>query len=160
MIKSSEYDKQYQKQYYINNREKVLIRTKQWRQNNKEKMDEYEKQYYAKNKEKINIRCKQWQLDNPEKGVASRLKRSYGITIEQYNKMLIKQDFKCAICGKHQSELKRALHVDHDHEIDEIRGLLCQQCNAGLGFLKDDPKIIEGALNYINKINKPNPTSK
>jgi len=116
---------------------------------------EYEKQYYIKNKEKIKIRCKQWQLDNPEKGLASRLKRSYGITIEYYNKLFNKQEGKCAICGRHQSELKRTLSVDHDHETGEIRGLLCDRCNSGIGLLGDDPELIEKALKYINNINKP-----
>ena len=55
------------------------------------------------------------------------------LTIERYDELLLKQGNRCAICGTHQSELKIALAVDHDHETGEIRGLLCSRCNINLG---------------------------
>lgn len=57
------------------------------------------------------------------------LKSKYGITLDEYNKMLKNQKDSCAICKKHKSQFKRNLAVDHDHKTDEVRGLLCFYCN-------------------------------
>lgn len=65
------------------------------------------------------------------------LKCLYGLNITEYNRLFQQQNGCCAICGKHQSELKRKLDVDHDHRTNKIRGLVCNYCN----------KIIE---QYIN----------
>ena len=94
---------------------------------------------------------KQWALDNKEHVASYYLNRKFGITLEQYNELLTKQDFKCAICGSHISEFKKRLHVDHCHSTGEIRGLLCFCCNSLLGHAKDDIIILEQAINYLNK---------
>ena len=124
------------------------------------KQKEYAKQYYLKNKIKINKWRKGWRADN-RKGNKEKvseqirrynLKRVHGITLEEYNELFIKQEGRCAICGKHQSELKTSLHVDHNHETDEIRGLLCMQCNIILGWyeiLENDLELVEKVLKYI-----------
>ena len=160
--------KVYDKQYCIDNREKINERQKRYRKNNKSKMSKYNKQHYIKNKEYYKQYCKQWQLDNPEKvreyvrqwrlanpekvykiARRSQLKKGFNITLEQYDKILVKQNFKCAICNKHMSEFKRALAVDHDHETGKIRGLLCRNCNAILGYAGDNPKILLEAIDYL-----------
>jgi hypothetical protein len=71
--------------------------------------------------------------------------------MEQYNTLFIGQDGRCAICFLHQSELKKAFAVDHDHSTNEIRGLLCQNCNVGIGNLKDSVTLLENALSYLNQ---------
>jgi len=53
----------------------------------------------------------------------------YGITEQDYENLLKSQDFKCGVCEKHISKSKRSFGVDHDHETNEIRGLLCPRCN-------------------------------
>lgn len=83
------------------------------------------------------------------KAKSGALKYLYGITSEQYNQMFLQQEGCCAICGKHQSEFKRALCVDHNHETGEIRGLLCSKCNLGLGNFKDDSEILKKAIMYV-----------
>ncbi len=75
--------------------------------------------------------------------------RSYGITIEDYNKMFAEQEGKCGICGTHSME--EYLCVDHDHKTMEVRGLLCQPCNLGLGKLGDTIESVENALNYLRR---------
>lgn len=65
------------------------------------------------------------------------LKSKFGLTLEQYNIMFIKQKGCCAICGRHQSEFKKCLAVDHNHETEQIRGLLCVVCNTRLSFFED-----------------------
>ena len=73
--------------------------------------------------------------------------RKFGITLDEYNVMFAEQEGKCGICGKHS--LEQHLSVDHSHETNEIRGLLCQPCNLGLGKLGDNIEGIESALKYL-----------
>lgn len=63
------------------------------------------------------------------------LKKLYGVTLEQYDKMFVAQSGQCAICG--QSELGYRLCVDHNHKTGAVRGLLCHGCNLSLGHLED-----------------------
>lgn len=79
------------------------------------------------------------------------LKRNFGITIEDYNKLFERQQGKCAVCGKHQTEFKKRLAVDHCHKTKKVRGLLCNNCNIGIGFMKDDIENLKCAILYLNK---------
>jgi hypothetical protein len=79
-----------------------------------------------------------------------RLKR-YGITEDDYNLMFQKQQGCCAICNSHQSNFKRALAVDHCHETGKVRGLLCTNCNVGLGNFKDSLTSLSNAMVYLTK---------
>lgn len=76
------------------------------------------------------------------------VKRTYGITPERYAELLFLQNGVCAICKMIAKPGKR-LHVDHDHETGEIRGLLCVSCNAAIGHLRDDPLLLEAARLYL-----------
>ena len=75
------------------------------------------------------------------------------ITLEQYSQMLLQQRGYCKICGLHQSELNKALAVDHCHETGEIRGLLCSSCNLALSYLQDSSKTCEQAAKYLREYN-------
>jgi len=77
--------------------------------------------------------------------------RKYGITLEDYNIMFLKQEGKCAICGTHQRDLKGKLNMDHDHITDKVRGLLCRKCNWGLGQFNDRASLLEKAIIYLDK---------
>ncbi len=72
--------------------------------------------------------------ENPLVHMKSRLKNLYGITVEDYNLMFVKQQGCCGICGVHQSNFKKALAVDHNHVTGTVRGLLCICCNTKLGW--------------------------
>ena len=74
------------------------------------------------------------------------LLNEYGITEEEYNILLEKQRFGCAICGGCG---KRPLAVDHDHATGIIRGLLCDSCNIGLGNFQDSPNLLNLAIQYL-----------
>ena len=65
--------------------------------------------------------------------------------------LLVAQDYKCAICGVDASELSRELSVDHNHETDEVRGLLCSHCNIGLGNFRDDVDVMSKAIEYLGR---------
>lgn len=77
------------------------------------------------------------------------LKSAYGITDEQYVAMLEAQHGKCAICKGHQVEGRR-MCVDHCHKTGQIRGLLCDYCNRGLGFFRDSPDRLREAARYAD----------
>lgn len=72
----------------------------------------------------------------------------YGISPEQYLEMWEAQGGKCKICGKELPD-GEYLHVDHNKETGEIRGLLCGKCNKALGLMDDNPKNFEVAIRYI-----------
>ena len=78
----------------------------------------------------------------------------YGISTQDYNRMFEKQKGRCAICGGHQVDFSRALAVDHDHKTSKVRGLLCINCNNGLGFFKDSRGILIKAIQYLGKRKK------
>ena len=77
------------------------------------------------------------------------LKRKYGITSQDYDNMYSEQEGSCAICGIHQSELKNRFCVDHDHDTGQVRGLLCNNCNNGIGKLQDNYDTIYRAADYL-----------
>jgi len=81
----------------------------------------------------------------------NRLKKRYGISIDDYNDLYNQQNGCCAICGIHQSQLSSALGVDHCHTTKIIRGLLCHRCNLALGLVKNDIDILKKMINYLLK---------
>lgn len=74
--------------------------------------------------------------------------RVYGLTPEDYDALLAKQDRACAIC-REPCRTGDALVVDHDHDTGAVRGLLCRTCNLALGYLRDDPDLIAAAAAYL-----------
>lgn len=83
---------------------------------------------------------------------AVQRKFKYGLSPEDYQLILDKQEDRCAICGQKFGEHRHHKpHVDHDHMSGKVRGLLCFNCNSGIGHLKDDPALIQRALNYLKR---------
>lgn len=74
----------------------------------------------------------------------------YGIDEEFYNIIFEQQNFSCAICGtKNSGRSRYRFHVDHDHKTNKFRGLLCSNCNRGLGYFNDDINKLNQAAIYI-----------
>lgn len=71
----------------------------------------------------------------------------FGIGIAEYEQMLHEQNGKCAICGQEDEHFNLA--VDHCHSKGQVRGLLCSQCNRGLGLFKDSPDLLAKAAEYL-----------
>lgn len=86
----------------------------------------------------------------------SKLKREYGISLEEYDGMLSKQGGVCANngCMARKSRQGFRLNVDHDHKTGEVRGLLCSDCNLSLGMLGDDVGKIAGLISYLENWRK------
>lgn len=78
------------------------------------------------------------------------LLEKYDLTPEAYAALDQAQNFRCRICGRHKSETRHGvLDVDHDHDTKRIRGLLCNNCNQGLGQFKDNPTSLLRAIQYL-----------
>jgi hypothetical protein len=91
--------------------------------------------------------------ENPEWAAAVAHKgkmRKYGITPEDYARMLTEQGGVCDICGGTCGTGTR-LAVDHCHTVNKVRGLLCRTCNTAIGLLKEDPELFSRAVAYLNK---------
>jgi hypothetical protein len=117
-----------------------------------------------------------WAWNNPEQYAASALKaglkhrlKNYGSTLAAYQTLLKQQKGRCAICKSKKPGIQRrgrkqktktiypsirnkleVWNVDHCHSTKKIRGLLCHHCNAGLGYFKDNPKLLLAAAKYIS----------
>ena len=78
-----------------------------------------------------------------------RLRKNYDLSLEAYMVLFEKQEGLCAICRKPQAGRTKNLCVDHDHETGEVRGLLCNNCNRGLGLFGDDPQVLANAADYL-----------
>ena len=77
----------------------------------------------------------------------NNLVRKYGITVDEYERLFEEQGSKCAICGKESERISFA--VDHDHKSGRVRGILCENCNRGIGMFKDDTKLLRNAIIYL-----------
>lgn len=80
------------------------------------------------------------------------LLKRYGVSVEDYNRMLVVQDGKCAICRSESPGQKGVAFfiVDHDHTTGKVRGLLCAYCNKGIGRFKDSPDLLRQAACYLD----------
>lgn len=78
------------------------------------------------------------------------LRKKYNISLDEYEEMKRIQNDRCKICNRAEDEIPRGiLAVDHDHTTGEIRGLLCDLCNRGIGMLKEDIQILQNAIIYL-----------
>lgn len=96
------------------------------------------------------LRASEWNKKNPLKrrvnSHRNKMKTQYGITPEDLVRMTAEQGGKCLLC-----ELKRKLVVDHCHKTGKVRGLLCRQCNSGIGQLQESEIILRRAIEYVAK---------
>jgi len=90
---------------------------------------------------------------NPEYNKNQTLVRDFGITLDEYKKMLLEQNGVCAICGNPETATYKGrlthLCVDHNHKTLHLRGLLCADCNRGLGMFWEDIDVLEKAIKYL-----------
>ena len=107
------------------------------------------KEYVRKNRE-----------ENPEAQLIRNLRRSakrMGLDAEKviahYYSKLSEYDSHCEICGRHASLLNRRLDLDHNHNTNQLRGLLCTNCNQRIGLCWEDVRILKNTVEYINKYN-------
>jgi hypothetical protein len=121
-----------QKRWYQANRDKAIASVKRWQQENAEHLHEYRRGYRQRRRAE--------ERD-------AYLRRTFGISTDDYDRLLAAQGGGCAICGKRPGNI--SLHVDHDHETGAIRGLLCVGCNNALGQFRDSTELLARASDYV-----------
>jgi hypothetical protein len=141
--KAKEYYQQYGK------KPEYIARQKEWYLANRERISKLRKLRYEKNKEKERAYQKTRTKLYAEKQWEQGIRRNYGLDATAYNALLSKQGFCCAICKKQATSCKKRLSVDHCHATKVIRGLLCENCNRGIGHLKDSELIMLEAIAYL-----------
>jgi Recombination endonuclease VII len=113
-------------------------------------------EYYLSNKDKLNSRSREWLEKNREYKKEYQRNRNYlnehKITLEEAKLMLKNQNNRCAICEELIS-IGGVLgaHVDHNHITNEIRGILCHNCNNGLGHFRDNINTLLKAISFLKR---------
>ena len=128
-MKATEKQKEYFRQYYLKNREKKLKYVREYKLRNPDQYKKYLEKYASMQRK-------------------SYLKRTYNVTLEEYEKKLKQQNNCCAICNRHQSKFKRKLAIDHDHKTGKVRDLLCAGCNVDVSVVEDRLEVL---LKYLKK---------
>lgn len=122
----------------------------------------------SQNRDAVNARQREWRKANYDP-VKQRVRyeknrvyranadmvRKYGITLEDYNRMLEAQGGHCAICPRVPGT--KRLPVDHNHDTGAVRGILCDRCNRAIGLLGDSTDLLESALNYLRNSDEQPP---
>ncbi len=88
------------------------------------------------------IKLKKYRIDHRY----AVIKHKYGITRLEVDALLASQRFQCAIC---QNPIGLSSAFDHCHKSGKVRGILCRQCNSGLGMFRDDPIVLDSATRYL-----------
>lgn len=120
-------------------------------------------EWYVRNRERSIAAAQAWRRANPEQYEATQarhrtrrrseqraghLKRTFGLTLDEYDAMLARQEGRCAICRRFPAD-GTFLHVDHDHATGDVRGLLCVRCNNALGLFRDRSDVLLSAIEYL-----------
>lgn len=111
----------------------------------KEAKREYQRKYRRENRELV--------LENGRRSERRRKLKRYGLTEESYQQLLTKQGNVCGICGNDNNN-GRDWHVDHCHNSNKVRGILCHHCNLLLGNAKDDITTLHFAISYLERSRK------
>lgn len=145
------------KEAYKKHREKRLTYVAEYKKNNRDKINAWARNDRLINKEKYKEQYKLGYKKRPYTKRFGEILKKRGITFAQYNEILLKQGNKCAICQKHEtrkcsktSNILR-LCIDHCHKTNKVRGLLCSNCNSGIGKLGDSIEQLQSAINYLQE---------
>lgn len=141
-----------QKKYRQKHHEETRARGLKYYQKNREEVLARHIKYYQKHSEEMLARSRKYRQEHPEKIRDRELKRSYSLTLDDYNTLLAAQNGVCAVCSKPPSgngDNGKNLHVDHDHKTGKIRGLLCAKCNMAIGLFQESSVLLLSAAEYL-----------
>lgn len=107
---------------------------------------------------------REWYRNNPEKTRQMNIKAKFGIDSFVFKALLLNQENKCSICGNlfdfdSKKGSRTYPHIDHNHETGEIRGVLCGNCNIGIGNFKEDEGFLLNAIFYLKNYPQKNKNS-
>jgi hypothetical protein len=148
-----------QKSWTLRNIDKKRKKTKEYNDTPERKkyMKNYRKQEGFQEREK-GFKAT-YSKKNPNVERSGHLRRTFGISLQDFESMLEQQGGVCAICKEEETRIIRksgipkALSVDHCHTTGKIRGLLCFKCNSSIGKLKDSIELLQNAINYLKEHN-------
>lgn len=124
-----------------------------WKKANPEKLRAQSRRYYEKHRDQVRARSKARRVAHPANAALAQkkkdLRRLYGISFDEYERMLVSQEYRCAICRAHQDDC--TLCVDHHHDSGAVRGLLCSSCNSAIGLLHESVAACASAMDYLNR---------
>lgn len=106
----------------------------------------------ARYKANPDLYAKRQSTTTPEQRRANNLRRKFGLSVQDWDNLYASQQSLCAICSR-----ETPLVVDHCHSTGTVRGLLCNNCNAGLGFFEDNPEYLRLAALYLEDRCNPTP---
>lgn len=126
----------------------------------KEERREYMRWWRNINRDDYNKKRLEWAHTHAERRTkqsrSSHLMSKFGISLDEYDNLLLKQDYKCAICGKSLVKLsdvvgrvRTNLCVDHNHATGKVRGLLCSSCNFVIGHSFENTEILSKTISYL-----------
>ena len=127
---------EHNRQYRQTHKKEIAITTALYRQLNKEKIVEYARAH-------------------KENRADYHLQRNHGLSMGQVREMFSSQRGKCLVCEKQMNMEGRnsgRAHVDHNHQTGKNRGLICDNCNRGLGFFHDNIRSLKNAIIYLGKM--------
>jgi hypothetical protein len=152
-ILTVEQRRQRDREWYAQNRDKILAQKARYRKEHRDRLLECQKKRRDANPEPFRRRSREYHhAHRQERLLAMRewkRKKVYGLSPELFEEMFQKQGYSCAICKKNISNSTRNQHVDHDHATGKVRGILCSCCNVGIGQFEDDIRRMELAISYI-----------
>ena len=177
MTQTKEEIKQYRREWYERNRSHALTYAKQYRLDHPDETRENNKRYKAEHKDEAKVYMTQYRLENaetikeqqreyqknnkelikncpsnsPKRRMAYYRKGAYGLTEDDFVKKIESQDGRCKICNRPFYEECGAPCVDHDHETEKVRDLLCHNCNRALGLFKESIETLRTAIQYLEK---------
>ena len=139
----------------LEKKQETLQRIKDWKRENRDKINANVREDYKKNPEKHKKWKDNYLANNYEHDTDRRAAARHKLTIEQYHGMIKDQQNKCAICNEYETRVINGkfcrLCVDHDHKTGKIRGLLCHDCNTSLGKFEDNIQRLQSAIDYLKK---------
>src|ERR1017187_3652068 len=143
-MRTKEQNRLRNKAYHAAHKQDISKRKKQWAIDNPEKVNKFQRE----NPELHREYSKEYRKKHPEKFARYARKRNYGVTQSWYEEKLKEQDNKCSICQRSFCESLKPV-IDHNHETDEVRDLLCRSCNWMLGCAYEDSNRLEKAAKYL-----------
>lgn len=146
------------RKYSVDNKERILAdRRYTYASNDKlrEAIKSKSSSWYARNREAALARCKAYAIKNKEKIRENNrwrnILRSYGLSRDDYLKIVESQGGLCPICREPLNcSDSKSVHVDHCHSTGKVRGILCAWCNKGLGHFRDNDEALVRAASYVS----------
>jgi len=143
----------YQREWYQKNKDTVIQKQKAYRDANPEREVLRHKRYREMNRDKLHLMELQRNLVRQRDIQEYRLKK-YGLTVDDFNQLLKKQNGRCAICGTRITFGVGKHAVDHDHVTSKVRGILCGYCNVALGLVQDNMETLQNMIEYLHRNRK------